>query len=94
MRHCVRKRISQLRYTFRTVIARRTYRSADSSLVRWFEGRYVWMFTDCGFDARIRAIVSDETGIEAGGRAASAGRVTTTPASATERTLSDSLTGA
>jgi hypothetical protein len=43
-----------------------TYGSADPALVRWFEGRYVWLFTDCGFDPRIRAIVSDETGIEAG----------------------------
>ena len=43
-----------------------THGEADPDLLVWFEKRYVWLFTHCGFDPRIRAIVSDETGIEAG----------------------------
>lgn len=32
----------------------------------WFETRYIWLFTKCGFNPNVRAIVSDETGGELG----------------------------
>ena len=40
----------------------------------WYERRWQWLFTNCGFDPTVRHIVASETGVEAGsGGFASAG---------------------
>lgn len=38
----------------------------DDDLI-WYERRYEFLFTHCGFDPRIRAIYSSETGVDEGG---------------------------
>lgn len=33
----------------------------------WYERRYEWLFTNCGFDARLRKVIATEDGLDDGG---------------------------